>query len=63
MVASSFEYFVEVVVVGVDVVEKVAPVVPLVLVDWHFDPSMRNSGGCAIPDCKCLNKDHSFVKV
>ena len=71
MVASSLEYFVEVVVVvvvDVDiVVEKVVmveiPMVPLVLGDWHFDPFMRNSGGCTIPDCKCLNKDHFFVEV
>ena len=71
MVASSLEYFVEVVVVvvvDVDiVVEKVVvvgiPVVPLVLEYWHFDPSMRNSGGCTIPNCKCLNKDYFFVEV
>ena len=71
MVASSLEYFVEVVVVvivDVDiVVEKVVVVgilvVPLVLMDWHFDPSMRNLGGCTIPDCRYLNKDHFFVEV
>ena len=71
MVASSLEYFVEVVVVvvvDVDiVVEKVVvvgiPVVPLVLVDWHFDPSMKNSGGCVIPDCKCWSRDHFFAEA
>ena len=60
MVISSLEIFFEVVMVVVDVdvvvVEMVALVqilvVPSVFVDWHFDLSIRNLGGCTIPDCR-----------
>ena len=52
-----------VVVDVVIIVEKVAVVgilvVPLVLVDWHFDPSMKNLGGYTIPDYMW----HFFVEV
>ena len=39
------------------------PVVLLALEDWNFDPSMRNSGGCVIPDCKCWSRDDFFVEA